>query len=125
MNTLYSVSLSALLSIALSTPLLALAGHHDSDFKQIQAASWQGDMKTLGTLSAALCKRADTRPEDAELGYVAAYADYRIAGAGQRDAQHNRAVISGAMARAQHRLEALAPQATPYQAEALALLSSV
>ena len=118
-------TLSALLSALLLTPTLALAGAHDSDYQKIQEASWHGDLGALTALSRALATHADLNRNDAESNYVAAYADYRIAGAGQRNLEANRNAIGDALQRAQQRLETLSTRATPMQAEALALLSSV
>ena len=118
-------TLSALLIAGALAPTLAQAAQHDSDYGQIQEASWRGDLAALTALSRALATQADLSNNDAEANYVAAYADYRIAGAGQRNVDANRITINDALARAQRRLETLSTRATPMQAEALALLSSV
>lgn len=119
MKRLVAITVPLLLCI----PLLTQAGKFDADFGQIQTAGWEGNIALLQSLSQSLAKTAENG--DAEAAYAAAYADYRIAGAGQRDIEKNRTVIDQALSRAQSRLEALSNLGTPYQAESLALLSSV
>lgn len=99
------------------------AGSYDPYFERIQRASWHADSVALERLSAELAPLAATAPQAPEAQYLAAYADYRLATAGQRERQPGMPVP--ALLRAQQRLEALSVRQSPWQADALALLSAV
>lgn len=102
----------------------AQAGNLDSYMNRIQAANWAADVPALQ----ALCRELDqaaSAGSDAEGRYVAAYCDYRVAHAGKKDTASHEPAMNAALDRAEARLTALGAEAGPYQAEALALLSSV
>ena len=109
--------------IVLTVPLGALAGNLDAQFAQVQQASWHGDVAQLVALSQSLAPAA--AKDDVQAEYLAAYVDYRIAATGQRDQARYRPQIVDALQRAEARLQSLSTRDSPYQAEALALLSSV
>lgn len=101
----------------------AHAGSYDPYFERIQRASWHADSTALQGLSGELASLAATAPAAPEAQYLAAYADYRLANAAQHERKPE--LSAPALLRAQGLLEALSVRQTPWQADALALLSAV
>lgn len=100
----------------------AHAGGYDAYFERIQRASWHADSLALQSLSGELAPLA-TSAATPEAQYLAAYADYRLANAAQRERKPG--LSAPALLRAQNLLEALSARQSPWQADALALLSAV
>ena len=119
MKLFSAVALTALVVF----PLASQASAVTSYFDRIQTASWHADIPALTELSKQLNTTAANN--DAETGYAAAYADYRLACAGMKDPKQYSAVTDAALERADNRLSTLSQRETPYQAESLALLSTV
>lgn len=110
------------LLVAFASPLAAQAAASPY-FNSIQSASWHADIAALQDLSRQL--QAAAVNNDPETVYAAALADYRLANAGMKDEKQYRYVIDAALDRAENLLEKLSRCDTKYQAESLALLSSV
>ncbi len=110
-------------SFALALPLAAYADPFDSHFDRIQTATWHGDVAALSALGKELNTAAESN--DPQAVYAAAYADYRLAGACRKQMKQCADAVDTALDRAESRLRTLGESATPYQAEALALLSTI
>ncbi len=115
--------ISIALSLIFTAPLITNAGTLNAYSERIQVASWHADVAALSTISKELQTAAENG--DPETNYAAAYADYRLANAGQKDLKQYRELIDTVLDRAEEKLEALGNHDNAYQAESLALLSSV
>ncbi len=121
---LIAKSVTAALAVALSAPM-AFAGNLDGTYLRIKQASDSGDLDALEQVVRELDASAD---KSSEALLAASVADYRIAGAGQRDTEKLQRRIDAAIGRAESRLAPWAngddAMTTQTRAEGLALLAS-
>ena len=97
---------------------------HSAEMQNIQQLTWSADVPALKNV----CRQFDAVTPvsaDAQTRYVAAYCDYRVAYIGNKNPSLYAADMEQALARSELRLQALSETANAYQAESLALLSSV
>ncbi len=113
----------AVLALTLACPLAAQADTMQTYYDRIQIANWHSEIATLQEISKQL--QALAVSNNPEAMYAAAYADYRLATTGMKNLPKYRDITNAALDRAENNLKALSEQDTKYQAESLALLSTV